>query len=95
MNNAPKLADKPNLPKEIKQAALNGELVLFVGAGVSMLLDLPSWSELADKVLEELCDNEFLDYSEVDQLKTLDPRKRLSIADTIAKENNHTNTKAI
>ena len=89
MNKAPELTDSPKLPKEIRQAALNGELVLFVGSGVSMLLELPSWSELADKVLEELCNNGFLDYSEVDQLNTLDSRKRLSIADTIAKENKH------
>lgn len=89
MNNAPELTDDPELPEEIRQAALNGELVLFVGAGVSMLLGLPSWSELADKVLEELRDNGFLDYSEVDQLSVLDPRKRLSIAAAIAEENGY------
>ena len=89
MNNAPDLTDRPKLPEEIRQAALNGELVLFIGAGVSMLLDLPSWSELADKVLGELCDNGFSDYWEVLQLKTLDPRKQLSIADTIARENEY------
>ena len=89
MNKAPELTDNPGLPEEIRQAALNGELVLFVGAGVSMLLGLPSWSELAGKILEELHGNGFLDYSEVDQLNTLDPRKRLSIADTIAEENDY------
>ena len=89
MNKAPELTDNPELPEEIKQAALNGELVLFVGAGVSMLLGLPSWSKLADKVLEELRYNGFLDYSEVAQLNTLDPRKRLSIAETIAEENEY------
>lgn len=90
MSKAPELADIPKLPpEEVIQAALNGELVLFVGAGVSMLLGLPSWSGLADKVLEELRGKGFLNYSEVDQLKVQDARKRLSIADTIAKENNY------
>ena len=83
------LTNNPELPEEIKQAALNGELVLFVGAGLSISLGLPSWSEFADKVLEELRSKEFLDYSEVDELKVLDPRKQLSIADTIAEENEY------
>ena len=89
MSKDSELTNNPKLPEEIKQAASNGELVLFVGAGVSMLLGLPSWSKLADKVLEELRGKGFLDYSEVAQLNTLDPRKRLSIADTIAKEKNY------
>ena len=87
MSKAPELTDNPRLPEEIRQAALNGELILFVGAGVSMLLGLPSWNELADKVLKELREEGFLDYSEVDQLKTLDARKRLSIAHMVAGEN--------
>ena len=89
MREPPELTDRPELPEEIIQSALNGELVLFVGAGVSRLLGLPSWSGFAGMVLEELRTKEFLDYSEVEQLKTLDPRKKLSIADMVAKENDY------
>ena len=89
MRESPELTDRPELPEEIIQSALNGELVLFVGAGVSRLLGLPSWSGLADMVLEELRAKGFLDYSQVEQLKTLDPRKRLSVADMVAQESGY------
>ena len=45
------LREKFDPPDEIVQAGLNGELVLFIGAGASMLLKLPSWSGLATKAL--------------------------------------------
>ena len=47
MSRTPDLREIPDIPPEIQQAALNGDLVLFVGAGVSMLVGLPSWSDLA------------------------------------------------
>lgn len=42
------------LPSELIAAAKNKQLILFVGAGVSMTLGLPSWSQLIDKVATEL-----------------------------------------
>ncbi len=65
---------------------MNGNLILFIGAGISRLLGLPSWSGLADKIMEDLREKEFLDYSEIQQLKTLDAKKRLSIAESIARD---------
>ena len=53
----------------------------------SMLVGLPSWEGLAFKALEELRQKGCLDYSELEQLNGLEPKKQLSIAELIAKEN--------
>lgn len=78
------------LPDAIVEAGKEGQLVLFVGAGVSMRLGLPSWSGLALKVLEDLRDNGYLNYADLDQLRELDARKQLSIASDLAEENHFT-----
>jgi len=87
MSKAPDLREIIDLPDEIFQAGLSGDLVLFVGAGASKLLGMPSWAGLANSALNQLRKNGSLNYSEIDQLKTLDPKKQLSIADLIAREN--------
>jgi len=86
MKNIPDLREVPDLPSEIKEAALDGGLVLFVGAGVSKRVKLPGWPTLALNVLEDLLDKGFLNYSELEQLKVLEPKKQLSIARLIAEE---------
>ncbi len=88
MSTVQPLREIPDLPEDIIEAGKNGELVLFVGAGVSMLLDLPSWDGLAEKVLEDLRKKKYLTYSDVEQLRNLDAKKKLSIADLVARENN-------
>lgn len=71
----------PPLPEGIRCADLsNGELVLFVGAGASMLKGLPSWQGWAEAVLNALYKEGKLNFFEFEQLKKLDPRKQLSIA---------------
>lgn len=87
MSKVPDLREIPELPDEIVQAGLNGDLVLFVGAGISMLLNLPSWGGLARQQLEYLRKHGALNYSELAQLSALDARKQLSIAIQIAGDN--------
>lgn len=90
MSKVPGLREIPDIPDEIRQAALDGDLVLFVGAGTSMLVGLPSWSDLAQLALKELRQQDCIDYSELEQLKDLDPKKQLSIAELIAEDNEYT-----
>jgi hypothetical protein len=40
--------------KELKKAYNSKKLILFVGAGVSMNLGLPSWNDLVSKIAEDL-----------------------------------------
>ena len=74
----------PEVPPEIENAAQSGELVVFVGAGISRLIKCPSWDGFADKVLEQLVP-EGIDYHELSQINGIrDPKKRLSIAKIVA-----------
>jgi hypothetical protein len=83
----PDLREVPELPEEIVQAALDGNLVLFVGAGTSRLLGLPSWGGIANQQLKHLQTKNVLNFSELEQLGALDPKKQLSIAREIADDN--------
>ena len=89
MSKAPDLREIIPPPEELIQAGLDGNLILFVGAGVSRLLGLPSWGGLAACVLEDLRKESLLNYSEIEQLQTQDPKKQLSIAKLIADQNNY------
>jgi hypothetical protein len=87
MSRVPDLREVPDLPEEVVKAALDGHLVFFVGAGVSKLLGMPSWGGMAKLQLEHLRDNGALNYSELEQLSSLDPKKQMSIAIQIAEDN--------
>ena len=76
-----------DVPEEVKQAALDRSLVLFVGSGVSKRMGLPSWRGFSEKVLNDLANRGKIDFSELQMLKNLDPRKVLSIARLIDKNN--------
>ena len=71
----------------IKDAAKHGELVVFVGAGASMLCGSPDWRGFANQVVGALEGGNVLDFLEAEQLRGLgDPRRTLSIAMALANE---------
>lgn len=78
----------PQISSEIELAANECNLVIFVGAGVSKLAGCPSWDEFANNALEQLAPR-FITFSDVQQLSSLDAKKRLSIAHQIAEVNNY------
>jgi SIR2-like protein len=79
----------PDIPEELKQAARDGTLIPFIGAGVSSLVGCPRWREFADDVLKFFIKNGALDYNEFEQLKKLPPRTVLSIAQDLEKSTGH------
>ena len=86
VNEPPELGKEIRLPDEVKQAERDENLVLFVGAGISKLVDIPLWREFAEKVLEDLRQEGCIDYSDIEQLtESLNPKQILSIALSISK----------
>lgn len=76
------------LPDQLlKDAAKHGELVVFVGAGASMLCGSPDWRGFASQVVSALEKGGVLSFLEAEQLRGLgDSRRTLSIAMALAKE---------
>jgi hypothetical protein len=71
----------------IKDAARHGELIVFLGAGASMLCGSPDWRGFANQVVASLEKCSALSFLEAEQLRSLgDPRRTLSIAMGLAKE---------
>jgi hypothetical protein len=87
MNSMPDyLNPNPDVPAGVATAAEMGELVVFVGAGISRLVGCPSWDEMANAVLKQLVPAG-IDYHELSLLTRIaDPRKRLSLAKIIAQK---------
>lgn len=78
----------PSIPPKILEAASSGELVVFIGAGVSRIIGCPSWEMLALKQVEYLYRKGIINYHEYYNLKSLDARKLLSICRNICKKSN-------
>jgi hypothetical protein len=71
----------------LKDAAKHGELVVFVGAGASMLCGSPDWRGFANEVVGALEKGGVLSFLEAEQLRGLgDSRRTLSIAMALAKK---------
>lgn len=73
----------PDVPHELREAAQFGKIIPFIGAGLSMLAGSPSWNDLADNALKVLIKRNHLSYSELEQLRHLSPRIKLSLAKSL------------
>jgi hypothetical protein len=76
----------PPVPDGLREAAQRGILIPFIGAGVSRLAGCPSWAEFADAALRWLIYDGKFTYSQLDQIRHLHPRVKLSLARTLAAE---------
>lgn len=61
--------------EDIIKAAKTGNLIIFVGAGISMLLGLPSWKGYAQEILEDAIEKGVIDSELYEKLKEEDPKK--------------------
>lgn len=63
----------------ITEAAIDDNLIIFLGSGVSQLIGAPSWEVLADMFIKHLLDNGKISYSYANLLEKDNPRKILTI----------------
>ena len=70
----------PEVPDALREAAQVGRLIPFVGAGVSRLAGCPNWEEFANATLRVLVERGQFSHAQLDQVKHLHPRVKLSIA---------------
>ncbi|MGT4651205.1 SIR2 family protein [Bacillus cereus] len=75
-----------NKYEDIIKAAKSGNLIIFVGAGVSKLLKLPLWYEFALNRLNTIYEADLIDYRTYEMLKKLDAKKILTICKLFMKE---------
>ncbi|CAA6603839.1 conserved hypothetical protein [Rhodospirillaceae bacterium LM-1] len=76
----------PDLLAGLKEAARLGQLIPFVGAGASKVAGCPSWTEFADSSLRFFVDQGRFTHAQLDQIKTLHPRVKLSLARSMERE---------
>jgi hypothetical protein len=74
----------PAVPAGLRQASKRGNLILFIGAGASQVAGCPGWEGFANGALDWLIAEGKFSYSQLDQIKHLNPRLKLSLARTLA-----------
>ena len=70
------------LHPDIRDAATMGELTFFIGNGVSRLYGVPSWDELANKMLRKLAEHKKINHNELEILLRMPTKVKISIADS-------------
>lgn len=85
-HNNESIPDLHKYPAIIK-AARDGKLIVFVGAGASILKGYSSWKNYADRKVEYLKNNNLINYYVYEKLRGFDPKKALSLCEIILLEN--------
>lgn len=78
-----------NVPQQLKDAGNDGNLIIFIGAGVTRTRGWNSWWEYAKAKLEYLRNKKYItgkECSSIIDMKGISPRQILSICDVILKE---------
>ena len=75
----------PVLPEGLREAAVLGTLIPFVGAGASCIAGCPNWSGFADAALQFFVDLGKFSHAQLAQIKNLNPRVKMSIALSLQK----------
>jgi hypothetical protein len=74
------ILEQPKLPDEVREAYVRGNLVIFVGAGISKLEGMMGWDDFAAKCITYCRDTGLLDYANAERLRTLqNPRRKLTV----------------
>ena len=82
----------PDLPSEVLDAAKQGELAIFVGAGVSRIYGCDSWIELAERLSKACYDKEKITFREQEHLLSeckTNSKKIITICKNILKKENY------
>jgi hypothetical protein len=74
------------VPLGLSDAARRGKLIPFIGAGVSKLAGCPNWTELADSALRYFVEQNKFTHNQLDQIRNLHPRVKLSMALGLAEQ---------
>ena len=66
----------PALPDEIKDAVNNGNLAVFIGAGISRLLGCDGWNTLSRGLLKECHKKKIITFKEKETLLLISDHKK-------------------
>lgn len=88
-----KSPSETDIPVEVEIAAVNGNLVFFVGNGVSRVYGLPSWTDLASEMIRRLANEKVISYGTADLFKSRSLKEKISIADGYFKKHGPKNSK--
>ncbi len=72
----------------LKEAARLGLLIPFIGAGASRVAGCPGWAEFADRSLRYFIENGKFTHAQLDQIRALNPRVKLSLARSLERQHN-------